>query len=284
MTTQMNKGFGYIPDLPHFDDFTVETVKKELPKTLIKDILNSRKQPKTADNSKYDSPVDDQLNMGMCTAEGSISTVENMEKRAFGKHVDASRLFTYRITREMMGAQYVYVDSGAYNRTAVKSIVKVGLIDETMWPFDPNTYTREPTKEMFMNKQPYDFIKYLRVDTGYGPECVNRMKAFVANGYPLFTGFAVYDNIWKVDKQNPVLQYPVTGDKEIGGHAVEICGYADDINSNVGQGAFRIKNSWGTGWADGGYFWMPYKYFADGIALDTWAFTSIGYVDSKQFD
>ncbi|MGH2532363.1 MAG: C1 family peptidase [Thermomicrobiales bacterium] len=41
------------------------------------------------------------------------------------------------------------------------------------------------------------------------------------------------------------------------GHAVLIVGYDD---SGSGQGEWLIRNSWGEGWGDGGYGYLPYQY------------------------
>lgn len=46
----------------------------------------------------------------------------------------------------------------------------------------------------------------------------------------------------------------VGGGSDRGSHAINIVGYNDDI----GGGSFRVRNSWGTGWAEGGFAWMPY--------------------------
>jgi hypothetical protein len=41
------------------------------------------------------------------------------------------------------------------------------------------------------------------------------------------------------------------------GHAMALVGYDDD------RQAFRLINSWGTGWGDGGYLWIDYDTFQD---------------------
>ncbi len=69
-------------------------------------------------------------------------------------------------------------------------------------------------------------------------------------------------------------------------------GYDDniwvDINSNGTvdsgeKGAFRIANSWGTGWGEGGYGWLPYAYVTSGLADEFWSLFKAKYVDTKQF-
>lgn len=282
----MAKGFGYIPDIPAVEDFTVNSIdNKLLPKNLLAAGKGGGKLPRHVDNRKWCSPVDDQGELGSCGPTAALSMFEYMENRAFGNYIDGSRLFTYWNTRNIMGAQYLDVDSGVYNRSVMKAIVKVGVIPETLWPYDISTFANLPTTDMFLNKQPYNALSYVRLDTSYGRQYVDRIRTFLNNGYALLTGLAVYDNIFNITKQNPVLEYPVPGvDKEAGGHAVMIAGYDDDMPTKTGNGAFLIKNSWGAEWGDNGYFWLPYKYFENGIALDTWTITGIGYVDSKQFD
>ena len=39
-------------------------------------------------------------------------------------------------------------------------------------------------------------------------------------------------------------------------HAVVICGYDD------AKHAFKVMNSWGTGWGDAGYSWIDYDFLA----------------------
>ncbi|GAB4032015.1 C1 family peptidase [Spirosoma gilvum] len=44
------------------------------------------------------------------------------------------------------------------------------------------------------------------------------------------------------------------------GHALCVVGY-DDNALGIGKGAFKLINSWGSGWGNDGYFWMSYDVF-----------------------
>ena len=52
------------------------------------------------------------------------------------------------------------------------------------------------------------------------------------------------------------MMMPMRGETIQGGHAVACVGYDDE------KQAFLVRNSWGSDWGQGGYFWMPYAYFA----------------------
>lgn len=63
------------------------------------------------------------------------------------------------------------------------------------------------------------------------------------------------ENNYKIDA--PPSEY-----ERYGGHALCLCGYDDS------KGAFRIKNSWSTTWADKGYAWLSYDYVAQHAFMD----------------
>ena len=58
---------------------------------------------------------------------------------------------------------------------------------------------------------------------------------------------------------------PKPNEAAVGGHAVLAVGYNDT------QQRFVVRNSWGTGWGQKGYFTMPYAYLTDpNLSDDFW--------------
>lgn len=100
------------------------------------------------------------------------------------------------------------------------------------------------------------------------------VKIAIYNKKPVMMGFNVYDNSSYQTFEglgmtgyapNRFTYNPITASGSVktglsflGGHAVPIIGYIDDVKK-PGGGLIICENSWGTGWGYHGYFYMPYS-------------------------
>ena len=118
---------------------------------------------------------------------------------------------------------------------------------------------------------------------------LNTIKSYLAAGLPPMFGFTVYNSIYHVGA-NGAIPFPCPGERAIGGHAIVAVGYDDRMqirNPNCAaqatQGALLIRNSWGTGWGDRGYGWLPYEYVLKGLAVDWWVLLKSEWIETGQF-
>ena len=66
--------------------------------------------PLSMDLRPWCSPIEDQGPLGSCTSHVGVAVVEYFERKASGKHIDASRLFLYKVSRNLA---HIEGDSGS---------------------------------------------------------------------------------------------------------------------------------------------------------------------------
>ena len=286
--------FGWLRDLPSINDYTLEQAEVKPLLAAVHAVGAPKAVPlalaASADLRAWCSPIENQLNLGSCTAHAGIGMVEYYERRAFGKHVDASRLFLYKATRDLMKATG---DTGGYLRTTMQALVLFGVPPEDYCPYVVANFDNEPSAFLYSFGQNYQALNYYRLDPSgtTKPNLLTAIKTNLAAGLPSMFGFTVYSSYTQASVANKgAIPYPVAGDKVVGGHAIMAVGYNDSLvikNTSPGAvattGALLIRNSWGTGWGDGGYGWLPYAYVLNGLATDWWSLISQEYVDTGKF-
>jgi C1A family cysteine protease len=279
---------GWRPDYPDFRDYTLTTdkVKPMFGKTgVLKTDQSSL--PRSVDLRVWCSPIEDQGQLGSCTANAGTGMVEYYERKAFGKHIDASRLFLYKATRTLM---HESGDTGAFLRLTMGALALFGVPPEEYWPYDIAKFDAEPATFCYAFAQNYQSIKYVRLDPANTPAkgVLTQVKTNLAASIPAMFGFTVYSSITQANKDGKI-PYPSKGEKIEGGHAIMAVGYDDGLkikNKSSGSqttGAFLIRNSWGTEWGDEGYGWLPYEYVLKGLAEDWWTLMDSKWVDTGEF-
>jgi len=294
-------GTGWLPDIPDLRDYTDET--PEIAEAIEKlGIAKAKKLkaglPGRVDLRTFCSDIENQGQLGSCTANAAVGIVEYFERKAFGRYIDGSRLFVYKTTRELMG---LVGDTGAYLRTTMGALVFFGLPPEDYWPYTDNqepgtsgerTFDDEPTTFVYELADNYEAIKYVCHDP-FGanttpPTLLNNVKTYLAAQIPSMFGFYVFPSFNQADVKGGI-PFPSPGERAVAGHAVVAVGYDDSIkikNLNSNQdttGAFLIRNSWGTAWGDRGYGWLPYQYVLSQFAEDFWSLLKLEWVETGKF-
>lgn len=204
--------------------------------------------------------VYDQGHLGSCTAN-AIAAAYQFDALRQGE-VDAfipSRLFIYYNERDTEG--HVATDAGAEIRDGVKSIHCQGVCPETMWPYEVDKFTTKPTDCCYNTAKHHVSVQYRRV-----PQNLKHIKLCLSKGLPIVFGFTVFESFEHREiLETGIMQMPGPQEKSLGGHAVMAVGYDDRHQWMI------VRNSWGSQWGDGGYFYMPYRYICDqGLCSDFW--------------
>ena len=242
---------GWIPDLPDHRDFLYAAIRPV-----------GVRLPKSVDLRAGMSPVENQGQLGSCTANALVGALEFLEMKTGKSLVDLSRLFIYYNERAI--EHTVRSDSGAMLRDGIKTLAAQGVCPEKNWPYVTSALTKKPTSSCYTAAKKHTISSYHRLSS------LADMRACLAEGYPFVFGFSVYETFESASvARTGVVNMPKRAERQLGGHAVCAVGY-DDVAKRV-----LVRNSWGPGWGQKGYFTMPYDYVADrNLSDDFWTVRS----------
>lgn len=185
--------------------------------------------------------IEDQGALGSCTANSVVSACELLVAQQRGRLRHLSRLFNYYVTRELENR---LGQEGAVLRNAVKQAAKLGLPDEDLWPYYPNSVDVRPPVEVFAEAIKHRVLRYERIQNGTDAEVIHAIKSALSEGFPVVFGMPLTQQ-W-INMRGGDKSYRGVTDKDpaVGAHAMTIIGYSPDF--------FIVENSWGEEWGDGG--------------------------------
>jgi len=267
--------YGYIPppmDLSHLDEIPAKrtTTFAALPSS-----FDWRNQGKV-------TPVKDQGTCGTCWIFGTTSVLEsavligenisyNFSEQGVALCTDRSWVYLYNDADEPCGS--VPGHGGGTSLMASEAFIKKGAILESCNPYNTSGLQCDGTCV-----------------------CDSCTPVKVVNGYRYVTGDqsqtalikqAIYDHgpVTMAFYYNAAHQYtnPTYGTVYDcatcagSNHLVSIVGWDDSVPhfETPGTGAWLVKNSWGTGWGNNGYFWLAYN---------SSCMTEIAYLNYKDYN
>jgi C1A family cysteine protease len=210
------------------------------------------------DLREWASPVEEQRQLGSCTAQAVVGAYELLLNMHYPDHaVDLSRLFLYYNARMISGD--IEEDIGAYVSTAIEAVKTYGLCKEELWPYDADRFKVKP------NWRCYHDARKRTVSNVQEITSHDQIIHMLDQKHPVVVGVAVYSGFDRVENNATILSMPQRSEEPIGSHAMCIVGYDNE------QELFLLRNSFGDDWAEGGYFWVPYAYSDENFS-DMWVF------------
>lgn len=198
-----------------------------------------------------------------------LNAIEDEEKAlAAGTPVPApiqlSRLFVYSMARGLTdedgdGQADINKDEGTFIRLCFEVLSRWGICDEAVWPYDPSKVFTVPSIKALRQATGHRIHSYYRIKTT-GEDRLWAVRSALRAKHPVVFGTLV-DQAFMRWTGNLTPLGPPKGKTE-GGHAMLVVGCIGDH--------FLVKNSWGKGWGDGGYWLMSDEYMAWDQTWDLW--------------
>lgn len=231
--------------------------------------------------------VKNQQDSGNCWAFAALASLETCVLKASNKTFNFS-VENMKNLIEMYSAYgwKMETNDGGYNGMPMGYLASwLGPVNATLDPFDDKG-TLSPLLDSEMHIQN---IYVLPARTSYTDN--DAIKEAILKYGGLYASY--YHSAGYLNSKTNAYYDPYTGN---GNHAITVVGWDDSYSKNnfytapAGDGAFIVKNSWGSSWGDNGYFYISYYdrvLFA--VNKDNQAFTyilndTVRYTKNYQYD
>lgn len=224
--------------------------------------------PPSVDLRKRWWTINDQEDTGSCvgwaTADGVVRYQMVMANR-LPKNQLLSPRFVWMASKETdeftARADTFLEGAGTSLKAAMDIVRKFGAVKETLLPFHIVTKMHVGTENAFYAEAAQRKVAaYFNLQRN-----LNQWKQWLSTNGPILAALSVdqtWDNATATGGNIDVFM-PNTAR---GGHAIAIVGY-------LASGRFIVRNSWGTGWGDGGFGYVTPAYIAAGFFDESYGVT-----------
>lgn len=150
--------------------------------------------------------------------------------------------YIYNRLHEFRGA----CDTGTAISDALELLKTSGAPPLSVYPYEENDCTRPANAEQERSGSQFRIRGWSAVDS----KRLDDAKGQLARGNPVVFGMDVADSF---ENFTGGQTYDDVSSARSGGHAMVLVGYSER------RQAFKVMNSWGTEWGDGGFGWVSYR-------------------------
>lgn len=206
-------------------------------------------------------PMLDQGNAGTCGPHSLSYGICQAEYHATGKFDPPSILQIYYGARlETLNPDELRSDTGVTMALMYKGVKRWGAASEKFWSYDDRTsmpggkvpkFAQEPPGHVWADARNLTVRRYIRLKK------IDDAKRVIFEGAAPNFGIIVYKRAF--DQAGKTGLHPAKAaksDQVLGGHALTFYGWDDTRH----DGVWKVRNSWGSNWGNGGCFLLPYAW------------------------
>ena len=217
------------------------------------------------------APVEDQAGFDTCAACCLAAALRWMRLKAGLEDLAPSRLllhFNAHLIAEERTGHGAQRWRAVEIRDALEAAARpaMGYCPETLWPYRHELVGEEPPATVRGAVPAGSVLSFEQV-----PPDLNRLRAWLAAGYPVLLGCRLHSEYESPDvQQSGEIPLPAPMSQHIYNHALLLVSHDDD------RGHFVVRNSLGSGWGRRGHGFLPDGYVVDPLlASERWVITML---------
>ena len=226
--------------------------------TLVNNTINVTDLPSKFDlrDWGWSTPVKDQGRMGACWTFAFVEALETALLKATGIRYDLSENYMQNLQIRYSDFGNLMTDEGGGDFMAMANVISWLSVSEA-----EDEYDEVGKLSLFVdstNKIRLQDVYLIMPDTA---DYVDDVKKAILNYGAVSIAYASSQDEPYFNKKTSA-QY--TNESILPNHGVAVIGWDDNYSADnfliapPGNGAWIVKNSWGTGWGDEGYFYLSY--------------------------